>query len=145
MNNNIKYSEEFSDTVNKFPRFNAILLYSLIVIIIVSFTLLAIIKSPEIIMGEAQVTAVKPPIELMAQNSGKIILKEFASHKMMKKDDFLAVIENSANEEDVKDLKIVLKKFQDKILELKQERSILESGNPNTGVKGLLQINIYRI
>ncbi|CAH0336576.1 hypothetical protein FVB9288_02282 [Flavobacterium sp. CECT 9288] len=119
MSSKIKYSEEFADTVNKFPKFNAILLYSLLVIIIVSFTLLAIIKSPEIILGEAQVTAVKPPIELVAQNSGKIILKEFASHKVMKKDDFLAVIENPANEEDVKELKNVLKKFQSNILELK--------------------------
>ncbi|WP_310556450.1 HlyD family efflux transporter periplasmic adaptor subunit [Flavobacterium sp.] len=119
MNSKIKYSEEFADTVNKFPRFNSILLYSLLAIIIVSFTLLAIIKSPEIIMGEAQVTALKPPIELIAQNSGKIILKEFASHKMMKKDDFLAVIENPANEEDVKKLKTILKQFQSNILELK--------------------------
>lgn len=121
MNNKIKYSEEFSDTVNKFPSFNAILLYALLAIIIVSFTLLAIIKSPEIIMGEAKVTAVKPPIELLAQNSGKIILKEFASHKMMEKGDFLAVIENPANEEDVKELKSVLKNFQNKILTLKTE------------------------
>lgn len=121
MNNKIQYSEEFADTVNKFPRFNAILLYSLLVIIMLSFTLLAIIESPEIIMGEAKVTAVKPPIELIAQNSGKIILKEFVSHKVMRKDDFLAVIENPANEEDVKKLKRVLKNFQDKILELKPE------------------------
>lgn len=119
MNNKIKYSEEFADTVNKFPKFNSILLYSLLAIIIISFSLLAIIKSPEIIMGEAQVTAVKPPIELMAQNSGKIILKEFASHKIMKKGDFLAVIENPANEEDIKELKSILQKFQSNILELK--------------------------
>lgn len=119
INTKIKYSEEFADTVNKFPKFNIILLYSLLAIIIVSFILLAIIKSPEIIIGEARVTAVKPPIELIAQNSGKIILKEFASHKILKKDDFLAVIENPANEEDVKELKNVLKQFQSNILDLK--------------------------
>jgi multidrug resistance efflux pump len=121
MSYKIKYSEEFADTVNKFPKFNAILLYSLLAIIIVSFSLLAIIKSPEIIMGEAQVTAVKPPIELVAQNSGKIILKEFVSHKIMKKGDFLAVIENPANEEDVKELKNVLLKYQNNIEDLKNE------------------------
>lgn len=121
MNTKIKYSEEFADTVNKFPKFNAILLYSLLVIIIISFTLLAIIKSPEIITGEAQVTAIKPPIELVAQNSGKIILKEFVSHKYLKKDTFLAVIENPAAEDDVKELKSVLKKFQSNILKLRNE------------------------
>jgi tryptophan 2,3-dioxygenase len=114
----IKYSEEFEDTVNRFPTFNSVLLYSLLAIIIVSFTLLAIIKSPEIIMGDVQVTAIKPPIELVAQNSGKIILKEFESHKFLKKDTFLAVIENPANEDDIKALKKVLLKYQNNILDL---------------------------
>lgn len=121
MNSKIKYSEEFEDTVNRFPKFNTILLYSLLAIITITFILLAIIKSPEIIMGEVQVTAIKPPIVLVAQNSGKIILKEFESHKFLQKDAFLAVIENPANEDDIKELKNVLLKYQDNIEDLKTE------------------------
>jgi multidrug resistance efflux pump len=121
MNNQIKHSEEFTDTINQFPKFNSILFYSLLAIIGITILMLSIIKSPEIIMGEAKVTAEKPPIELVAQNSGKIILKEFVSHKFLKKGTFLAVIENPADEEDVKELKSVLKQYQDNILELKKE------------------------
>lgn len=119
--NQIKHSEEFTDTINKFPKFNSTLLYSLLAIVIVSISLLAIIKSPEIIMGEVQVTAVKPPIEIIAQNSGRIILKKFVSHKFLKKNDFLAVIENSANDEEVTALKNILKKFQNNLFTLKQK------------------------
>lgn len=119
--NQIKHSEEFTDTINKFPKFNSTLFYSLLAIIIVSISLLAIIKSPEIIMGEAQVTAVKPPIEIIAQNSGRIILKKFVSHRFLKKNDFLAVIENSANDEEVTALKNVIKKFQNNLFSLKQK------------------------
>jgi multidrug resistance efflux pump len=119
MNHHIKHSEEFSDTISRFPKFNSVLFYSLLTIIIVSILLLAVIKSPEIVMGEAQVTAAKPPIEIVAQNSGKIILKKFVSHKFLKKDDFLAIIENSANDIEVMELKNVLKKFQSNIFSLK--------------------------
>lgn len=119
--NQIKHSEEFTDTINKFPKFNSTLFYSLLAIIIVSISLLAIIKSPEIIIGEAQVTAVKPPIEIIAQNSGRIILKKFVSHKFLKKNDFLAVIENSAIDEEVTALKNVIKKFKNNLFSLKQK------------------------
>jgi hypothetical protein len=121
MSQKFKHSEEFTDTINKFPKFNSTLFYSLLTIIIISIALLGIIKSPEIVMGDAQVTAENPPIEIVAQNSGKIILKKFVSHKFLKKNDFLAVIENSSNDEEVSELKNILKKFQNNLFSLKQE------------------------
>jgi hypothetical protein len=121
MSQKFKHSEEFTDTINKFPKFNSTLFYSLLTIIIVSIVLLGIIKSPEIVMGDAQVTAENPPIEIVAQNSGRIILKKFVSHKFLKKNDFLAVIENSSNDEEVSELKNILKKFQNNLFSLKQE------------------------
>lgn len=121
MNNQIKHSEEFTDTINQFPKFNSILFYSLLAIICITIFLLSIIKSPEIIIGEAKVTAENPPIEIVAQNSGRIIMKQFISHKYLKKGDFLAVIENSANEEEISKLKIVLNKFQSNLFDLREE------------------------
>lgn len=59
MDNQIKHSEEFTDTINEFPKFNSILFYSLISIIGITILLLSVIQSPEIIMGEAKVTKVK--------------------------------------------------------------------------------------
>lgn len=121
MNQKIKHSEEFTDTIDKFPSFNSTLFYSLLTIIISSISLLAIIKSPEIVIGEVQVTAVKPPIEIVAQNTGRIILKEFGSHKFLKKNDFLAIIENGADDNEVAKLKLVLKKFQNNLFGLSQK------------------------
>ncbi|WP_347053579.1 hypothetical protein [Flavobacterium olei] len=120
MNKDNRYSEEFSDTVSQFPEFNTILFYSLIGIIGITILILSIIKSPEIIMGEAKITAKKPPIEIIAHNSGRIILKEFIAHKVLKKDAFLAVIENSADDKDVMELKKKLKTFKNRIFDLKQ-------------------------
>lgn len=122
MNNKIKHSEDFTDTINQFPKFNSALFYALFAIISITIFLLSIIKSPEIIIGEAKVTAEKPPIEIIAQNSGRIIIKKFSSHKFLKKDDFLAVIENSANDNEISELKSVLKKYQNNIFDLKIEK-----------------------
>ena len=119
MNNQIKHSEEFTDTINQFPKFNSTLFYALFAIIAITIFLLSIIKSPEIIIGEAKVTAEKPPIEIIAQNSGRIIIKNFSSHKFLKKDDFLAIIENSANDIEISKLKAILKKYQNSIFDLK--------------------------
>ncbi|MEP7095457.1 MAG: hypothetical protein ABI793_15455, partial [Flavobacterium sp.] len=121
MNKNIKHSEEFTDSVNQFPEFNTILFYSLLGIIGITFFMLSIIKSPEIIIGEAKVTAEKPAIEIMAHNSGRIIIKDFVSQKKLKKDTFLAVIENSADDGEVLELKKALKSFKNKVFDLKQE------------------------
>ena len=121
MNNKIEHSEEYSDIVDRFPKYNTTLFFSLLAIISTTIAFLYFIKSPELVVGEARVSAERPPIEILAQNSGKIILKKFASHKFLKKNDFLAVIENSANDEDITELKIVLKKFQNKLIDLKQE------------------------
>lgn len=121
MNNQIKHSEDFTDTINQFPKFNSILFYALFALISITIFFLAIIKSPEMIIGEAKVTAEKPPIEIIAQNSGRIIIKKNATQEFMKKDDFLAIIENSANDNEIFELKNVLKIYKKNILDLKIE------------------------
>jgi multidrug efflux pump subunit AcrA (membrane-fusion protein) len=121
MKNQIKYSEEFTDTIKQFPNFNSTLFYSLLFIISIIIFLLSIIKSPEIINGEAIVTAIKSPIEITSQISGRIVLKEFKPKKFLKKNQILAVIENYANEEDVFKLKEELLKYNNNILELNSE------------------------
>lgn len=121
MDNQIKHSEEFTDTINEFPKYNSILFYSLLTIIGITILLLSIIESPEIIMGEAKVTAEKPPVEILALNSGRIIFKEFQAHKFLKKDNFLAIIENSANDIEILTLKKRLDKFQNNVSGLRVE------------------------
>ncbi len=113
------YSEEFDDAISKFPKFNSLLFYSLVAIIVTAIVLLQLIKSPEIVMGEARVTAEKPPIEILSQNSGKIIFKKFSPHKFLKKGDYLAIMDNPSNEDDILELKKVLLKYSDNLYSLK--------------------------
>ncbi|WP_223560127.1 HlyD family efflux transporter periplasmic adaptor subunit [Chryseobacterium lathyri] len=119
MNKKTIYSEEFDDAISKFPKFNSILFYSLVAIIATAIILLQLIKSPEIVIGEARVTAEKPPIEILSQNSGKIIFKKFYPHKFLKKGDYLAIMENPSNEDDILELKKVLLKYADNLYSLK--------------------------
>lgn len=118
-NREINYSEEFQDAVSRFPKFNSILFYSLLILVFTIIILMSVIKSPEIVLGEARVTAEKPPIEIVSQNSGKLILKNFEPQKTFKKGDYLAVIENSSNEEDILRLKTTLIKFNNSLFNLK--------------------------
>jgi multidrug resistance efflux pump len=119
MSKKIIYSEEFDDAISKFPKFNSILFYSLVIIIVTAIILLQLIKSPEIVIGEARVTAEKPPIEILSQNSGKIIFKNFSPHKFLKKGDYLAIMENPSNEDDILELKKVLLNYADNLYSLK--------------------------
>jgi hypothetical protein len=113
------YSEEFDDAISKFPKFNSILFYSLVAIVVTAVILLQLIKSPEIVIGEARITAEKPPIEILSQNSGKIIFKDFFPHKFLKKGDYLAIMENPSSEDDILELKKVLLKYSDNLYSLK--------------------------
>lgn len=113
------YSEEFDDAVSKFPKFNSTLFYSLVSIIIIAVVLLQLIKSPEIVLGEARVTAEKPPIEIISQNYGKIIFKRFIPHKFLKKGEYLALMENPSSEDDILELKKVLLRYSDDLYSLK--------------------------
>ncbi|MCJ8153283.1 HlyD family efflux transporter periplasmic adaptor subunit [Chryseobacterium sp. SSA4.19] len=113
------YSEEFDDAISKFPKFNSLLFYSLVGIIVVAVTLLQVIKSPEIVIGEARVTAEKPPIEILSQNYGKIIFKKFVPHKFLKRGEYLAIMENPSDEDDILALKILLLNYSKNLYALK--------------------------
>jgi len=120
-NKEINYSEEFQDAVSRFPKFNSLLFYTLITIIIIFFVLLQLIKSPEIVIGEARVTAEKPPIELVSQNYGRLVIKKFVPQKKLSKGEYLAVIENPTNEEEVLNLKSKLLKYNNNLFSLKSK------------------------
>ena len=120
-NKDINYSEEFKDAVSRFPKFNSILFYTLLSIIIIFVILLQLIKSPEIVIGEARVTAEKPPIELVSQNYGRLIIKKFVPQKKLIKGEYLAVIENPTNEEEVLNLKSKLLKYNNSLFNLKSK------------------------
>lgn len=120
-NKEITYSEEFQDAVSRFPKFNSILFYALIAIVVIFIILLQLIKSPEIVIGEARVTAEKPPIELVSQNYGRLVIKKFVPQKKLLKGEYLAIIENPTNEEEILNLKSKLLKYNNSLFSLKSK------------------------
>jgi len=107
-----KHSDEFRDVIEKFPKkSNKMLLILLIAIVIIGFILGWFIKSPDIILAEINVTAEKPPIALVSKLSGNVKLKTVNFGKTVYKGDYIAIIQNSADEDQVKELKSILSKF----------------------------------
>lgn len=107
-----KYSDEFKDVISRFPKkSNNLLLALIILIVLVGFLLGWFIKSPDVILAEVKVTAQKPPIALVSKLSGNIVLKNTGVDVEVAEGEYIAVIENSANEDHMKDLKSRLSYF----------------------------------
>lgn len=107
-----KYSEEFKDIIDRFPnKVNYYLIYFLLMIITGLFLFGFLIESPDIVLAEVKVTAQKPPVTLVAKVNGKIKIKSNNPKNFVKKDDYIAVIENSANEDHIRILKDSLENF----------------------------------
>jgi multidrug efflux pump subunit AcrA (membrane-fusion protein) len=82
----------------------SVVFFSIFVLLLFTF----LIKYPTIIKGEILLTTEVPPVEMTALNPGKIE-KLFVSNKqLVSKDEYLALIANTANFDDIKTLKALL-------------------------------------
>lgn len=107
-----KHSDEFREVIERFPkRSNDRLLILLLSIVVIGFLFGWFIKSPDVILAEIKVTAEKPPIAIVAKIAGNIKLKIFDFNKIVEKGEYIAIIENNANEDDMLQLKRVLENF----------------------------------
>lgn len=105
-------SEEFKDVIGRFPnKFGNRLFYFLLAIVTISFLLGWFIKSPDVVLAEVIVTAKKPPLILVSKTQGKIKIKTPRDAQKICKGEYIAVIENTANEDHIKALKDSLNKF----------------------------------
>jgi len=115
----IHHSEEFRDVISRFPkRFNSILTFSLLIIVIICCLLGWFIQSPEMILANVKVTAEKPPITLVSESNGKIKILEFTPQKQFKKGSIIGVIENLGEEDKILRLKDSLVKYQSSLYKL---------------------------
>ena len=107
-----KHSDEFREVIERFPkRSNDRLLILLLSIVVIGILYGWFIKSPDVILAEIKVTAEKPPIAIVAKIAGNIKLKIFDFNKIVEKGEYIAIIENNANEDDMLQLKRVLENF----------------------------------
>ncbi|MFK7001509.1 HlyD family efflux transporter periplasmic adaptor subunit [Flavobacterium oreochromis] len=105
-------SEEFKDVIGRFPtKSNNNLLILLISVITIGLLLGWFIKSPDIVLAEIKVTAQKQPVTLVSKTAGIIKFKKEENNFIVAKGDYIAVLENSANEDQVRILKDTLQNF----------------------------------
>jgi len=102
-------SEEVQDILTAMPRWyikwgNLIITLILSLILVFSF----VIRYPEIITSEVVITTSNPPEKLIAKSSGKFQKIFVKNNAFVKKGTVVAVLENSANYEDVFKLKQML-------------------------------------
>ena len=87
----------------------------LFIIVIILFIGSWFYKYPDIIEAPLVVTSYNPPVQINARVNGKITQLLVADKQQVKASDYLAVIENPANINDVGRLKLQLKAWQERI------------------------------
>lgn len=110
---------------------NRLIMYGNVVIVTILLGLLAgsyFIKYPEIIHSSATVMGQNPTVQHISQSSGK--LKLFVkNNEMVEQGQYLALIENSANLEDIKQLSLMLSE-QERALNISNDSVTLNFDRP---------------
>lgn len=134
-------SEEVQEVLGSIPPW--ILRWGITVIVFFVILLLAgsaLFKYPDMISAAVTLTGTVPPAEIVSRSSGKLYKLYVADNQPVKRGDYLAVIENAADEEDV----FYLGSFLDS-LPCRLERNYLELPRKNLNIGGIqsLYSNFY--
>ena len=78
------------------------------IFIIILFCLSWIIKYPDVVSAEVEITSENPPIYLIAKSNGKLNELDIKDGSSIRKGDWIAIIENSANTNDIKRIDSIL-------------------------------------
>lgn len=102
----IKHTEEFYDVAERMPaKYSNYIIGSLLAFVGLIFAFGFWVEVPDTLITEAKVISMNPPVVLKAQVNGKIHFLHSKLKINFEQGEYLAVIENSANYEDVLALK----------------------------------------
>jgi multidrug resistance efflux pump len=105
-------SDEFQEAMSKIPpwilRWGISVLGIIVVILLIGSFLF---KSPEVITTKVVLTGKIPPASIVAKTSGKINNILIHNNEMVKQGDYLAIIDNPANTNDIQYLKAYMHSF----------------------------------
>ena len=105
-----KHTAEFKEIIEKIPdNFNKIILTGISIFLLILIALGIWIKIPGTIDALANVTPTNPPVVLNAQTTGKIRYKIKEFPQRYEAGQYIAIIENTANDQDILELKEILK------------------------------------
>lgn len=109
---NTKRSEEISDIIGRMPtEFGKWISIAIIIFTILLFIFGYAIKYPDVVTGQIKINSNTAPVKLPAHISGKIELLDFKAQDEVKEGEYIAVIQNPANTEDVATIIRLLNEF----------------------------------
>lgn len=126
---NEKISDEVQEIITSVPKW--ILRWGITLIFSVVFGIVllsALIQYPDIVKTTLKVNSLNSPKPVLAKQNGKLIRLLVKDGEVVKKNQALAFFESTASHEDVLRLNIVLKNFQNNILNLVENQSALPTG-----------------
>ncbi|MCF8716353.1 HlyD family efflux transporter periplasmic adaptor subunit [Joostella atrarenae] len=126
-------SEGFKDILGKSPSW--MIIYGTTIVFVIVLLLIigaALISYNDIISAKIVITSKNPPIYLKARSAGRLQNIFVEANQYVKKGEILAVIENTADIEDIKYLKSKIKIFYPRLTDLDSLRSNFSS-NLNLG------------
>lgn len=83
-------------------------IYLLSLLVLVAFVFAAFVKYPDIIQGSIIITSTNPPANLVSHSEGRIIKIFKHDNDLVKEGEYILVLENSANLEDILKLKSII-------------------------------------
>jgi hypothetical protein len=97
-----KRSEEVADIIDRMPtQFGNWVAGAVMLFAVLLFVFGWIIKYPDVVTGSIEITSNISPVKLVANTSGKIQLSSFAAQDSVSEGQYIAVIQNPAQTEDV--------------------------------------------
>ena len=132
-------SEEIQALIDKMPtKFGYISTVLVGGLVLTFFFFGFLIRYPDIVSGETIISSNSSPIKLIANSSGKMILKSFNSKDEVREGDYIASIQNSARVEDVQlvveKLAEYYKKNNDKFSDMQYSIATLEEFPRNVSI-----------
>ncbi|PWG78156.1 HlyD family efflux transporter periplasmic adaptor subunit [Pararcticibacter amylolyticus] len=107
-----KRSEEVSDIIDRMPTaFSTWIAVAIIVFTILLFVFGWFIKYPDVVTGQIKINSSISPVKLPAHTSGKLEILGFKPQDPIKEGDYLAIIQNSANTTDVRNVASLIHNF----------------------------------
>lgn len=108
----IKYSPEIIDIIERMPTsFGRIVAFAVIVFAVFVLVFGWMVKYPDTVTGIIKISSETPPVKLVANTTGNISLLMPNIKTDVAKDDYIAIIRNSATTEDVIKVKALLSAF----------------------------------
>lgn len=109
---NSKRSEEISDIIDRMPSvFSRWIAVAVIVFSILFFTFGWAIKYPDVVTGQIKINSNMSPVKLPAHVSGRINILGFKAQDTVKEGEYIAVIQNPANIDDVIKIASLINEF----------------------------------